>query len=88
VAQRRIESVLKKVRPGARTLLIRVDASEVIDTLVRWSRVGRAPHELVRGPAGTELRIYLLPREFDGHPLVAWRPALGPASELEAVLAR
>jgi hypothetical protein len=76
VALRRIEAVLKRMRRGARALVVRVDAQEVLELVLRWVAQGGAPYELVRDTVVTELRIYLLPLEFDGHPLLGWRPAL------------
>jgi hypothetical protein len=77
VALRRIEAIVKRIRRGARALLVRVDATEVLDVLLDWSSRGGAPVEVALAGEGiAEIRIYLLPREFDEHPLVAWRPAL------------
>jgi hypothetical protein len=76
VALRRVESTLKRLRAGARTLVVRTNVSEVVDTVVRWAAVGQARHEVHAFDGWTELRVYLLPREFDEHPFLAWRPVL------------
>jgi hypothetical protein len=87
LAVRRVESLLKKLRGGARELVIRVDGPDVIDVLIGWTRNGSAPHEVVRGKNGAlELRVYLLPRDFDAHPLLAFRPALGTPTEADLVM--
>lgn len=76
VALRRVEATLKRLRSGARTLIVRTNVAEVVDAVSRWARIGQARHEVVACDTVTELRVYLLPQDFDEHPFLAWRPPL------------
>jgi hypothetical protein len=87
IALRRVETTLKRLRGGARTLVVRTNMNDVIDTVTRWARVGHARHEVVASGTWTELRIYLLPRDFDEHPFLAWRPPLPNPVRLDEHLA-
>lgn len=87
IALRRVETTLKRLRGGARTLIVRTNMNDVIDVVTRWARVGHARHEVVPAEGCTELRVYLLPRDFDEHPFLAWRPALPNPVRLDDHLA-
>lgn len=77
-AIRRIEDLLKRTRGGPRLLRVLADERDVADAVVSWSGVGGARTEIIAGHGRFEVRVYLLPSEFDGHPLVAWRPTPRP----------
>ena len=76
IALRRVETTLKRLRAGARALILRTNSPDVLDAVTRWARIGQARHEVVALESFTEVRVYLLPRDFDEHPFLAWRPAL------------
>ena len=87
IALRRVETTLKRLRGGARTLVIQTNMTDVIEAVTRWARVGHARHEVVASGGCTELRVYLLPQDFDEHPFLAWRPALPNAARVDEHLA-
>jgi hypothetical protein len=77
-AVRRVEDLLKRTRGGPRLLRVITDEREVVEALVSWSRLGGARTELSDAPGRFDVWMYLLPVDFDGHPLVAWRPSARP----------
>src|SRR5688500_6210978 len=85
-AVRRVEAVLKTLRGGARLVIVEVEGPGAIEALTRWSAQGRAPHEVVHGPRGLQVRVYLLPGDFGAHPLTAWRPPLRTPDEADLAL--
>lgn len=76
VALRRLETCLKRVRGGARMLIVRTDEAEVIESILRWAELGRARYTVAHAGYESVIRVFLLPRDFDGHPFLAWRPVL------------
>ena len=75
-AIRRIEDLLKRLRRGPRLLQVVVDTDEMVSALCWWARIGNARIEVSGEEPRFDVRVYLLPVEFGGHPLVAWRPAV------------
>jgi hypothetical protein len=80
-AVRRVEDLLKRLRAGPRLLCVVTDDSDAVDALLKWARTGGATAVVLRSDDRFDLRIYLLPGDFDGHPLLAWRPTL-PAHDV------
>jgi hypothetical protein len=66
VAIQRLESIIGRLQSGARAVSARVDDRSVADAVLAWAAGGQAPAELVQGPTGLEVQIYLLPPEFGG----------------------
>ena len=74
-----MESVLKRVRGGARLVIVRTDEPEVVDLVRRWAEAGCARYNICPRELETAIHIYLLPHDFDAHPFLAWRPVLSAA---------
>jgi hypothetical protein len=83
VAIRRMESVLKRIRGGARMVIVRTDEPEVVDLIRRWAEAGCARYSVCPRELDTVIRVFLLPHDFDAHPFLAWRPVI-MASDLTA----
>lgn len=76
VALRRVQMTVRALSQGGRTLIVRTDEPEVLDAVTRWARIGGARHDVVESEYWTELRLYLLPRDFGERPFLAWSAPL------------
>lgn len=76
---RRVEELLKRLRAGPRLLRVLVDEFDTVEALLDWAQLGGAVSEVDHTDRGYDVRVYLLPTEFDGHPLFSWRPVIRPS---------
>lgn len=88
LASRKVETLARRLRAGARVLLVEVDEPASIDAVSRWARRWCAPYDVT--PTGADrwvLRITLLPAEFGEAPLPAVRALAVAPRELAELAA-
>lgn len=85
LACRQVEGLARRLRDGARVLLVAVDHPEAVEAVSAWARRWRAPVEVSATAGRWELRITLLPVAFGEAPLA--RRSLAPEPAIAGALA-
>lgn len=66
-----LESALLKGRGGARRVVVKLEGADVLDAIRDWCDDLDVPYTLCTECQGLEVHLYVLPADFDEHPLAS-----------------